>query len=92
MTNENRKDWIFRFRDLASLVAFLGPIVMVAGLIGTWSVLQYRLTQVERQLIQLQQSIQGSRESQIRDHDEQLRGAEKFQYMDKELRRCCDRR
>ena len=50
INGNDTESWNYKKRDIASLVAFFGPIVMVIGLIGTWSVLQYRVDKIELRL------------------------------------------
>lgn len=84
------KDLIQRFRhtrqrDITSLVAVVGPLLMVCSIIGAGYVLSYRVKRLES-------DAEATRERVDTVREEQLRRTELFKYLDEKLRDCCGRR
>lgn len=82
---DNQEFGYTRKRDLTSLVALIGPVVLVTGVIGTWYLLGYRVDRLEKSIEKVSNTLEYVR-------DEQIRRAEWFERINRDYERCCNQR
>ncbi len=74
-----------KLRDAAAVLSVVGPAILVAGLVGTWHLIQYRMGKVEESLRRAESLLEDLRFDQIRK-------SSRIEGIEERLRFCCIRR